>query len=289
MTNPIRVALGVLLAAMILGPAWSQGQNAPPAKQATPPATQAEQPAQAASDSKPVPAMVGGAFQQATLIHMVQPVYPKEAKEAGISGTVVVKGTIARDGSLQQVEYVSGPEELRQAAIDAVTQWRYSPATLAGKPVEVDTSINVVFALKKTDEGAPRAAPLGTPGDSSAAASQRGVDASNGKGPLTPLLPTGIAPAPIRVGGNVQASNLVHRVNAVYPEEAKRAHVSGTVVLHVIIARDGTVETVDIISGPKELVGAAVDAVKQWRYEPTLLNGRPVEVETTIQVGFSMP
>lgn len=286
---PVRIALGVLLAALIAGQAWSQEQSALPVKQTTPPAAQADQPTPAASDSRPVRVKVGGQVEEAMLIHMVQPVYPKEAKDAGISGTVVVKGLIAKDGSVPQVEYFSGPEELKQAAIDAVAQWRYKPTTLAGKPVDVNTTISVVFALKKTDEGEPPLAPPGTPADSStAAASQAGAfDALNGKGSQSPPPPHN-APTRIRVGGAVQARALAHQVLPIYPEDARDQHISGTVVLHVIIARDGSMQSVEVVSGPAALVHSAVDAVKQWRYTPVLLNGHPVEVDTTVQVIFSL-
>ena len=285
---PVRIAFGIWLAALIAGQAWSQEQSALPVKQTTPPAAQADEPAPAASDSKPARVKVGGQVVGATLIHMVQPVYPKEAKDAGISGTVVVKGVIAKDGSVQQVEYFSGPEELKQAAIDAVTQWRYKPTTLAGKPVDVNTTVSVVFALAKTDEGEPQPAPPVTPADSSAAAaSQTGTsDASNGKGSQPPPPPHNV-PTRIRVGGAVQARMLVHQVVPIYPEDARDEHISGTVVLHVVIARDGSLQSVEVVSGPAALVRPAADAVKQWRYKPVLLNGHPVEVDTTIQMIFS--
>jgi len=279
--NPIRIAFGILLATLIAGTARPQEQSAPAA-------TRTDQSAPPAADSKPAPVRIGGTFEQAALVHMVKPVYPKEAKEAGISGTVVVKGVVAKDGSVQQVEYVSGPEELKQAAIDAVKQWQYKPAKLAGKPASVDTTISLVFTLNKSDDRkAPSDAPA-TDGDSKSAASQAGLpDAVDGKGPAPPPPPQNI-PTRIRVGGNVQAASLVHQVYPVYPTYAKSQHITGTVVLHVIVARDGSVQTVEFVSGPDELKNSAMDAVKQWRYRPTLLNGQPVEVDTTVQVIFSI-
>lgn len=72
-----------------------------------------------------------------------------------------------------------------------------------------------------------------------------------------------------------------------YPPGALARHITGTVILHVILAVDGSVQNVDVVSGPDELRQAAVDAVKKWRYKPTLLNGKPIEVDTTIQVIFT--
>ena len=83
-------------------------------------------------------------------------------------------------------------------------------------------------------------------------------------------------------------SKLIHQVLPVYPAIAKTAHVSGTVMLHAIIAKDGTIQELQYISGPALLMRAAMDAVHEWRYQPTQLNGQPVEVDTTIQVVFSL-
>jgi protein TonB len=69
---------------------------------------------------------------------------------------------------------------------------------------------------------------------------------------------------------------------------AKTAHVSGTVVLHAVIAKDGTIQELQYVSGPPLLMKSAMDAVKQWRYKPTQLNGDPVEVDTTIDVVFTL-
>lgn len=92
----------------------------------------------------------------------------------------------------------------------------------------------------------------------------------------------------IKVGGNVQQASLIHRVDPQYPAQARANGVSGTVVLHVIIARDGSVKDIQVVSGAPSLTDAASSAVKQWLYKPTLLNGEPVEVDTTISVVFTL-
>jgi TonB family protein len=79
------------------------------------------------------------------LIHSELPKYPKDAKKAGIAGTVVLKATIAKDGRVKDPEYVSGPEELADSAINAVKKWKYQPMLINGKPVEVSTNISVEF------------------------------------------------------------------------------------------------------------------------------------------------
>ncbi|HEY4740299.1 MAG TPA: energy transducer TonB [Candidatus Acidoferrales bacterium] len=92
----------------------------------------------------------------------------------------------------------------------------------------------------------------------------------------------------IRVGGNVQSAKMIRQVQPVYPQIAKTAHVQGTVLLHAIISKDGSVQELQYVSGPPLLMKAAMDAVREWRYQPTLLNGEPVEVETTVSVIFTL-
>jgi len=92
----------------------------------------------------------------------------------------------------------------------------------------------------------------------------------------------------LRVGGTVQASKIVNRVQPEYPGIARDERLQGTVRLHAIIAKDGSISRLVVLSGYCSLAKASVDAVKKWRYTPTLLMGQPVEVDTTIDVIFSL-
>lgn len=94
-------------------------------------------------------------------------------------------------------------------------------------------------------------------------------------------------PQRLTIGGNVQAAKIINRVQPVYPEEASKEKISGTVKLHVVIARDGKIQQIQVVSGHPLLVQAAIDAVRQWQYQPTLLNGQPVEVDTQVDVIFA--
>lgn len=84
----------------------------------------------------------------------------------------------------------------------------------------------------------------------------------------------------------IEAAKLVSQIHPVYPALAMQARIQGDVVLHAIISKDGGVSELQVLSGHPLLVNAALDAVRKWRYSPTLLSGRPVEVETTITVSF---
>jgi TonB family protein len=81
---------------------------------------------------------------------------------------------------------------------------------------------------------------------------------------------------------------VVHRVDPVYPEEAKRANLQGVVVLATVIGRDGSVERVSPVSGPDVLTSAAIDAVRWWRFQPYVIDGKAVEIETTLAVEFRL-
>ena len=102
----------------------------------------------------------------------------------------------------------------------------------------------------------------------------------------TPPPPNGVQR--IRVGAAVQQSNLLQSVDPVYPPLAQQARIQGVVRLNVIIAKDGHISNITLISGHPVLVPAAQEAVKQWLYRPTLLNGDPVEVSTVVDVQFML-
>jgi len=105
----------------------------------------------------------------------------------------------------------------------------------------------------------------------------------------TPVaVPKVTTPARIRVSAGVQQGNLISQVKPTYPPIAKAARISGAVILQAEISKQGTIENLRVISGHPMLVQSALDAVKQWRYKPYMLNGEPVPVETTITVNFTL-
>lgn len=121
--------------------------------------------------------------------------------------------------------------------------------------------------------------------------------------PLSSLLPEiAIAPPPVRtaavsstpppaavhVGGGVQAAKLIFGPKPAYPPLARITHTQGTVRIQAIIARDGSIGHLQVLSGPPLLIAVALEAVQRWRYQPTLLNGQPVEVVTEIDVSFTL-
>ena len=111
---------------------------------------------------------------------------------------------------------------------------------------------------------------------------------TGGVPPPPPPPPKAEVPQRIRVGGQVEAAKLIYGPKPEYPPLAKMARIQGTVRLEALIAKDGTIKDLKVLSGHPLLVKAALSAVQQWRYQPTLLNGQPVEVETEIDVNFTL-
>ena len=90
------------------------------------------------------------------------------------------------------------------------------------------------------------------------------------------------------MSGGVTAGHLIRRVEPVYPPLAIPSRIEGDVVIRAVIGRDGGIENLTVVSGHPFLIRAAMDAVRQWQYQPFLLSGRPVEVDTQITVRFRL-
>jgi TonB family protein len=102
---------------------------------------------------------------------------------------------------------------------------------------------------------------------------------------LPPEPPT--HPTRVTINGNAMAARVLAIVQPVYPKDLQDAHVSGTVILRAVIAKNGSVKELTPLSGPQQLLPNAMDAVKQWKYQPTVVEGAPVEVSTTINIDFT--
>jgi len=323
----------------------------------------------------------------ASLLHRLPVEYPAAALRAGIQGTLSVEVKLDAKGNVVDAHVLSGPDELRKAALQSVLQWHFTSDSAGATRV-----VQIAFELPKTIPtelspaqsmavsggmvpgvvgtvpngvtggvpggvvGAPAGSPLPPPppgsgialpaggvqilrepyypsgliksitvlglsdqardellsrlpvheGDTFSAETSKSVGqavkdfdehlsvryqggASNALS-IQILAPGAQPPAPqrIKVGGNVQAAMVVTKVTPVYPDLAKSARVEGVVHLAVIIAPDGTIQEIHSLGGPALLITAAMDAVKQWVYKPTLLNGQPVQVETTVDINFTL-
>jgi TonB family protein len=196
--------------------------------------------------------------------------YPEAAQEKQLQGQVWVKIHVSETGDVESVEVISGDPTLAKAAVRAAKKWKFKPFLKNGKPVKVATKLPFNFAFSENvhEEKVP-------PVNGRAAANAN--PASGGE-----------APQRVRVSLGVSQGLLVHKVAPVYPIDARRAHIQGTVLLRATISKEGRITDLQLISGPKELAPAAIGAVQQWLYRPYRLMGDPVEVETQIQVNFEL-
>jgi TonB family protein len=227
---------------------------------------------------------VSDGVMQGLLMKKVSPVYPPLARQARIQGTVTLKVQISKSGDVVSMQLVSGHPMLAPAAIEAVKQWKYGSYTLNGEAVEVETTVRVNFMLadKPPAEGVAGDAPGAVPSGQTYGVIG-GIVSSTPGDQTHPV--TGQR---VRVSSGVSQGLLCTRVAPIYPPDAKDQHIQGVVLLKVNIDKEGNAYKVELISGHPLLAPAATEAVKQWKYKPYQLNGRPVEVETQVTVNFTL-
>lgn len=186
-----------------------------------------------------------------------------------------------------------GPPEPKEPKRDAVSQGKKPPLMRNEQPIfqppriptevaEVNDPPDIIAQWQESNrEGENRGGREGI--------GIEGIDPSGRRHvlPEPPEIKPQPKPRPV-VSEGVQAARLVRRVEPKYPALPRSAGIEGKVVLRAIIAKDGTIQSLEVISGHPLFIEAAREAIGQWRYQPTLLNGVPVEVETQITVVFSM-
>ena len=195
------------------------------------------------------------------LIKGVHAVYPEAAREKRLQGEVWLKVHISETGDVEGADVLSGDPILAEAAVDAAKKWKFKPYIKDGHPVKVLYKMPMDFAFNGnvTDIQTPPA------------------NAGSSSNPNPPQISTGVS-----------EGLLIHKVQPVYPADARQLHIQGTVVLRAFIDETGRISGLEPISGPKELIGAAIGAVQQWRYRPYMMEGKPTKVETRITVIFQL-
>jgi TonB family protein len=223
---------------------------------------------------------VGAELMSTLVVTKVAPIYPAEAKQAHVQGTVTLRVEISKAGDVEYVKLISGHPMLAPAAIEAVKHWKYKPYLLNGEAVKVETTVTVNFTL--ADE--PQTGVVGSvPGNS--VAGKGGVNSV--VIPVDPGKPGRAAvPQRARVSQNVAEGLLIHKVQPEHPGDAAR--IQGKVLLSATIDKEGNVANLRLISGHPMLAPAAIEAVRQWKFRPYLLNGEAVEIETTVAVNFDL-
>jgi TonB family protein len=188
--------------------------------------------------------------------------YPAAAREQKIQGEITAFLLVSETGAVENVGVFKGDKLLASAAQEALRKWRFKPVMVDGVATAVGTKATISFVLDNNNPNPTDVMPV--------------------------IAPATQFPKRVRVSSGVATGLLVSKVTPVYPDVAKAEHIQGAVVLQAIVDKEGTIRDLQLVSGPRELAASAIEAVKQWRYRPYLLNGRPVEVETQIQVNFSL-
>ena len=188
--------------------------------------------------------------------------YPTAAREQKIQGETMARFVVTETGTVENIQVFKGDSLLASATLEALHKWRFKPVIVDGVATVVATLATFNFVLDNNNPNPTEVLPV--------------------------IAPATKFPKRVRVSSSVVTGLLVSKVTPIYPDGAKAGHIQGAVVLHAIISKEGTVGDLQLVSGPRELAPSAIEAVKQWRYRPYLLNGRPVEVETQIQVNFTL-
>jgi TonB family protein len=198
--------------------------------------------------------------------------YPVSAIKANVEGAVTIRVAISQTGEVASAELVNGDPMLAEPAITAAKQWKFK-TWIDKKYVPVRAWADIKFDFKISDE-------------KHGASSDSGQ--SNALSVEGTILRSGEMPTRVHLSQGAITGLVLHKVRPVYPPAAKAAHIQGTVVMQAVISKEGTIKDLATVSGPRELVDAAMGAVQQWRYRPYMLEGEPIEVDTLITVNFSL-
>ncbi len=202
-----------------------------------------------------------GKIKAPRLIKRVEPVYPEDAFKAGVGGVVIVEVTTDTFGRVKATKILRSIPLLDQSAMDAVRQWIFEPGLIDGKRREMIFTVTLTFDAKR---------------------GQPGAKAEATKGEELPRV------QPIRITTDIQQPKMIKRVEPDYPQIARQARVEGTVILEATTDIYGRVKGVKILRSIPLLDQAAMDAVRQWVYEPFLVNGKPREVSITVTLVFAL-
>jgi len=256
----------------------------------------------------------GGKTMPPKLVKEVEPVYPAEARKAGIEGVVIMEATTDLYGRIANVKVLRSIPALDQAAMDALKQWVYEPMVVDGKPRAVTFTVTVKFTLdeqKKLAGGVVGGVYGGVQGGVStsvgggvAGGVEGGVKGgvSGGvAGGVTAAEAVGVAVGianaqdlkkfegdAVRAVGEIKPPKLVKQVAPVYPQVARQARVEGMVILEAKTDEQGNVVEARVLRSIPILDQAAIDAVKQWKYEPLVVDGKTRKVIFTVTVRFML-
>jgi len=237
---------------------------------------------------KPQRIRVAEGVMDKMIVNKVQPAYPPLARQARIQGVVLLQVLIGKTGDIENIQLISGHPMLAPAAIDAVKQWKYRPFLLNGEAVNVETKLMVNFVLETNPPADAASSGDSTGSEGSVVSGVVCCAGSGGKDNPDSGTSKMAVPQRVRISSGVASGLLIRKVQPGYPKKARQQHIQGLVVLKAHIDKEGSVDNLEPISGPDILIPPSIEAVRQWKYKPYLLNGTAVEVETQIQVSYTL-
>lgn len=237
--SPQALMLVVVLASSLgLHPSRSLAAQQPPDNAGTLPPKQ----------KHPERMSVSGDVLQKMLVSKTDPAYPAEAVARNVGGPVVLSVVLDQDGSVADAKYRCGVPLLMPAVLDAVRQWKYSPAVYQGKRVEVSGEVTVDLKPPNLSQSTSR----------------------------------------LFVNLTTAEANLLSAPPPRYPRDTEMGRIQGCVVIHCDIGSDGNVQSTKIVSGHPMLTAAAEVAAHNRRYKPFVKYGAPVEAETYVIESFAL-
>lgn len=229
------------------------------------------------------PLRVGGNIQAPMKVKDVRPVYPASAQADRRQGVAIIEAVIDTNGTVADAKVIrSIGEDLDSAALDAVLQWQFQPTLLNGRPVQLIMTVTVNFVLDSDGSVPPPPPPPPPP------AMTAEVPPPPPPPPPSLVGSKEVNDVSLRVGGEIKAPMKITDVRPVYPMAAQQAQVTGVVILEIVVDAEGNVADAKVVRSVALLDEAARDAVLQWKYRPTRLNGVPVPVVMTVTVNFSL-
>lgn len=204
------------------------------------------------------PYNVGGDVERPVKVHAPAPEYTQEARDQRVQGVTILQVVIDRQGNVRSPEVLKGlPYGLSEAAVDAVSKWKFEPATKDGEPVEVFYNLTINFRLDSKEVEGPKR-------------EQRSAE-------------------PFYVMDDVERPQKLQAPAPDYTAEARENRVQGIIIMQVTIDRDGRVKDPQVLKGlPFGLDEKAIETVSRWTFEPATRNGEPVSVLYNLTFNFRL-
>ena len=210
--------------------------------------------------------------------NMVRPKYPKDALKAGVEGVVELKAAISPDGKTENLSLVSGPPAFTKLSLDAVQKWRFYPMLISNVPKQTTYNVKMSFnlILQEVTPHVMLESPL----------------------PVAPPLPDSVPPVTstpegpvyhVHTDAGLTPPRATYQIDPEFSEDARKEKQSGNVEINLIVGTDGLPRDLrPVCTDWPSFTEKALEAVRQWRFQPGTKDGKPVQVEIHVEVEFHL-